>query len=309
MKHIGHYFPFFIVAIFLYSFFFYHHEQATVTPVLPVSSGEQAIELQYIEITEPTPSSQSEPENKHLEKKEPKIKKIQKSEVTKTENKIEKEISKKVEKKAPIKEITSDKRSEIQIAKQTIQDSSSKKNVISESMIKAELFAEEFNLSASTYDISAESIELTPLAPQVARRIQNGPQIIARPKVKKIPQIKKISKAKERTNKAVFKKQPVADTSKTQDQGTLQEAIVITGNTPTYPQTAILRNQQGRVVVKLTVTISGRAKDPEIITSSGYKTLDNAILDFVKKELFMPAHKGEEKITSDQVFSFRFELK
>ncbi|WP_211217174.1 energy transducer TonB, partial [Psychromonas hadalis] len=42
--------------------------------------------------------------------------------------------------------------------------------------------------------------------------------------------------------------------------------------------------------------------------SSGHKTLDNAVLEFIKKEHFMPALKGIEKVTSEQLFSFKFEL-
>lgn len=107
-------------------------------------------------------------------------------------------------------------------------------------------------------------------------------------------------------SKRVLKKQPATHPSET--TGALQDAIVVSGNTPTYPKRAILRNQQGRVVVKLTVTTQGHAENSQIINSSNHILLDEAVLDFVQKERFMPAHKGDEKIAAEQVFSFRFEL-
>ena len=61
-------------------------------------------------------------------------------------------------------------------------------------------------------------------------------------------------------------------------------------------------------MVKLTVSSQGQGRNPHIISSSGYSILDNAVLAFIRKELFMPALQGDKKVASEQIFSFRFEL-
>jgi len=114
-------------------------------------------------------------------------------------------------------------------------------------------------------------------------------------------------------SKRIFKKKPPANNapsvSAVKNTGVLQEALVVSGNIPAYPKRAILRKQQGRVVVELTVSISGTAQNPKIITSSGLAILDAAVLNFIARERFMPAHRGTEKVSSQQIFAFRFELK
>ncbi|PKG37275.1 energy transducer TonB [Psychromonas sp. Urea-02u-13] len=107
--------------------------------------------------------------------------------------------------------------------------------------------------------------------------------------------------------KRSFKKsvQPLAVAT---EQG-LQQAIAVSGNKPKYPKKAQSNKLQGSVNVKFIVSMQGKTKNPKIITSSGHPALDDAVLDFVKTERFMPALKGIEKITSEQQFSFKFSLK
>ena len=337
-----HYFPFFILAILIYGFFFYSHEEPTVIPSAPIDSGQQ-VQLQIIE------TAVEEKEKEQLEVKEEQVE-------------------------------TSDQ--EKTVAKQKLQKAIQETTAINDASLKAELFAVDFDQthkvpesdlkltkkagkrtipkrkkstkttltkkSPTSYKPAQASSSLPwtnrgqaePVG-DVSKRIKfikkTAPTKAKPPTpVKTVEKITKAASAKvpvkavEKTTKAasakvpvkgtekdapakpknVFKKQPTASKESTDKvQEGLQEAVVVSGNTPVYPKTAILRNQEGRVVVKLTVTMKGKAKNPEIITSSGHPLLDNAILDFVQKELFMPAHKGEEKIATEQVFSFRFELK
>lgn len=125
---------------------------------------------------------------------------------------------------------------------------------------------------------------------------------------------KEVPKPVENSNKkkkTVFKKEVNSEAveASNDSQGAVQEAIVVSGNKPTYPQRAILRNKEGRVVVSLTVTSKGKPKNAKITTSSGHEILDETVLEFVNQELFMPALQGQDKVSSEQVFSFRFELK
>ncbi|MCP4326529.1 MAG: energy transducer TonB [Psychromonas sp.] len=89
----------------------------------------------------------------------------------------------------------------------------------------------------------------------------------------------------------------------------LQEAIAVSGNKPHYPKIAKSNNQQGVVTVKFTVNMQGKTKNVQIAKSSGHTLLDAAVVEFIKKERFMPALKGIEKVTSEQQFSFEFSLK
>ena len=115
------------------------------------------------------------------------------------------------------------------------------------------------------------------------------------------------TKPESKKAKRSFKKQ--VKPAVTNGQQGLQEAIAVSGNKPYYPKVAKKAQQQGTVTVKFTVNMQGKSKAAQLITSSGHKSLDKAVLDFVKKERFMPALKGIEKVTSVQQFSFKFSLK
>ncbi|MCW8996131.1 MAG: energy transducer TonB, partial [Psychromonas sp.] len=172
-------------------------------------------------------------------------------------------------------------------------------SALNDARLKSELFARDLSLEPTTAKTLQESTEKMPLTKDKATKVI--PPVATQEKPQALQ--------KQQKSKPVVKKKPAANRSSILSQGVLQEAIVVSGKTPVYPRRAILRNQQGRVIIKLTVTSKGKAKNPQIINSSGYSILDNAVLSFIEKELFMPAHKGDEKITTEQIFSFRFELK
>jgi protein TonB len=118
------------------------------------------------------------------------------------------------------------------------------------------------------------------------------------------------SKIKESANlkpKRSFKKR-VKPLVESNEKG-LQEAIAVSGNTPNYPTKAQDEKLQGTVTVKFIVNIQGKSKKPYIVTSSGHKILDTAVIDFIEKERFMPSFNGVEKVTKEQQFSFRFSIK
>ena len=271
MKLINHYFPFFILTALLYGLFFYSHKQPTIIHPLPLNSGQQALQLQFIEITQERP--------KNTAAKEPETK----------ETKTIEEKPEAVERKKTTKQITANTNSKIKISRQKLHNAIQETSATDDAMLKAELFAADYKHEPLTPSDTEKTVEKEPALKHKPENSEGSQQ--------------------QKKMKPVFKKQPPENSSSVKTQGVLQEAIVVSGNIPIYPKRAILRNQQGRVVVKLTVTSKGKSKNPQIITSSGHSILDNAVLNFIRKELFMPAHKGEEKITSKQIFSFRFELK
>lgn len=340
MKYISHYFPFFTLTLVIYGFIFHFHQQSTVIPKLPINSGQQSVQVQFIEIAETAPTELTKPkvlkptkpaETSTLKKEPvedtPAIEKTTKKQVLKKNKSTEKTIQQKVPPKIeqPIPEVQTQNNSVVNVAKQQLNKTIKETSVDSIATLKAALLEAEFNLPSSNLGQSAKLTKpkkAQKTAPSLTIKDKPSPSTkAAKPTpatAKKDNQKRtknKVSKDTEKTiveqktePKTVVKKQPTKSNN-VQNKGVLQEAIVVSGHTPIYPRRAILRNQQGRVVVKLTVDMQGKIQNPQIVTSSGFSILDNTILDFVKRERFMPAHKGAEKITSEQIFSFRFELK
>tara|TARA_R110001583_G_scaffold21088_1_gene80248 strand:+ start:13674 stop:14843 length:1170 start_codon:yes stop_codon:yes gene_type:complete len=121
------------------------------------------------------------------------------------------------------------------------------------------------------------------------------------------PKLEKTNQVSQKNNdkpKPSFKKvlKPVINKS----ANGIPEAIVASGNKPSYPTQALNDKLQGTVTVKFIVSMQGNSKNPQMLSSSGHKILDKTVLDFVKKERFMPSFDGTEKITSEQQFSFKF---
>ena len=79
-------------------------------------------------------------------------------------------------------------------------------------------------------------------------------------------------------------------------------------NKPRYPRLARIHGQQGRVKVRLSVDTFGNSHDVELIMSSQFNRLDEAVLYFVNNEQFEPARINGKAIQSRQLFSFLFVL-
>lgn len=292
MRYLGSYFPFFMLSLFLYGFVFYFYQQSTIIKSQQMNSGEPSIQLELLTtesielITEPVAH-----ENKAQQtEKEPTIK--QEKTAVKEPVAVEKVIKNTDQKTTEtVTVINSTAPSKIKVAYEN--------SALDDATLKGELFDEPFNLNLPA---PPGSYKATRYADD---KIITAPVTVSSTSEKQNKKSLNPTKRNKEKTKRIFKK----ENSSEKEQGILQEAIVVSGNKPTYPQRAILRNQHGRVVVKLTVTMQGKAKKPQITRSSGFPILDDAVLDFIRNERFMPAHKGNEKITTEQLFSFRFELK
>ena len=71
---------------------------------------------------------------------------------------------------------------------------------------------------------------------------------------------------------------------------------------PKYPRTALRRNQQGYVLVELSVNTKGRVTQTIVLKSSGVKSIDIAVLKAAKKSTFV-------KQTKNTKFTVAYELK
>ena len=71
---------------------------------------------------------------------------------------------------------------------------------------------------------------------------------------------------------------------------------------PKYPRTALRRNQQGYVLVELSVNTKGRVTKTIILKSSGINSIDNAVLKAARQSIFI---KQKENTN----FTVAYELK
>jgi len=83
-----------------------------------------------------------------------------------------------------------------------------------------------------------------------------------------------------------------AEDDKIQEQIPVIENATFKGvrNPPVYPRRALMLNQEGIVILKALIDISGIIKDIQIIKSSGYVVLDQSAIDAVRKWKFEPSH-------------------
>lgn len=66
---------------------------------------------------------------------------------------------------------------------------------------------------------------------------------------------------------------------------------------PRYPYMARRRGQEGRVILRVQVNAAGHAEAVSIWQSSGYRVLDDAALDAVRKWRFIPAHRAGKPVS------------
>jgi protein TonB len=77
---------------------------------------------------------------------------------------------------------------------------------------------------------------------------------------------------------------------------------------PKYPPVAERRNQQGTVVLNVTVSASGRAAKISVKKSSGFELLDQAAITAVREWEFTPARIGSLAVESEIEVPWRFTL-
>ena len=78
---------------------------------------------------------------------------------------------------------------------------------------------------------------------------------------------------------------------------------------PKYPKISLRRKEAGTVLLALTVTAEGRAKDVRVLKTSGYPRLDKAALDAVKDWRFIPAKRLGRPVDADYELPIHFKLR
>jgi protein TonB len=77
---------------------------------------------------------------------------------------------------------------------------------------------------------------------------------------------------------------------------------------PAYPELARRRGEQGRVVVRVSVSADGMPTDASVARSSGYPSLDSAALAAVRRWRFVPATLGGRAIPAVAEVPIRFRI-
>ena len=77
---------------------------------------------------------------------------------------------------------------------------------------------------------------------------------------------------------------------------------------PRYPESARRAGAQGVTMLRVRVLESGRVGDVLVEKSSGFRDLDLAAIEAVKKWLFEPARRAKEPVAVDVMLPVKFEL-
>jgi protein TonB len=78
---------------------------------------------------------------------------------------------------------------------------------------------------------------------------------------------------------------------------------------PLYPALSKRTGEQGRTLLRVHVTVDGRAAEVQIKTSSGSERLDQSALNAVRQWRFVPARRGEEAVAAWVLVPISFNLK
>jgi protein TonB len=93
-----------------------------------------------------------------------------------------------------------------------------------------------------------------------------------------------------------------------EEKGVTSDANRISTFRPTYPRISKKRNEEGTTTLFITVLADGSVSSVEIITSSGYRRLDEAAVGAAKKSSFAAARKMGRAVNSSTELSFTFKL-
>jgi TonB family protein len=89
--------------------------------------------------------------------------------------------------------------------------------------------------------------------------------------------------------------------------GAVTPARLLENRPPVYPEEAVRRGIEGKLVLRLTISASGTVSRVEVAESSGYRMLDDAAVAAVREWKFIPAQRGGQPVswTARQPIRFR----
>ena len=110
---------------------------------------------------------------------------------------------------------------------------------------------------------------------------------------------------------------PTAESSETSDAtpaaderaAVVSDPIALNRIVPVYPRVARRRGHEGVVTVAISVAEDGVVAQSEVVSSSGYKELDEAALSAVRSARFAPATSDGVSVRGELRLTFDFRLK
>lgn len=86
------------------------------------------------------------------------------------------------------------------------------------------------------------------------------------------------------------------------------DADYLNNPSPTYPPLSRRLREEGKVMLRVLVTVDGKPGQVEIATSSGFERLDNAARQAVQRWRFVPARQGERAVEASVLVPIVFKL-
>lgn len=86
------------------------------------------------------------------------------------------------------------------------------------------------------------------------------------------------------------------------------EVAYLRNPAPEYPRASRRRGEQGQVLLRVRVTTVGRPAEVELERSSGYRRLDQAAIDTVRRWRFVPASRAGDAVEADVLVPINFRL-
>ena len=77
---------------------------------------------------------------------------------------------------------------------------------------------------------------------------------------------------------------------------------------PVYPQLAVSRGWEGKVLLRVSVSAEGVPLSVAIHQSSGHESLDDSAVEAVEKWKFIPAKKGDKAVSCNVIVPINFSL-
>ena len=77
---------------------------------------------------------------------------------------------------------------------------------------------------------------------------------------------------------------------------------------PTYPALARRMHEQGKVLIRVLVSVDGTPEKIELKSSSGYRRLDQSALETIRNWKFVPARQGERNLAAWVIVPIMFTL-
>ncbi|AXK40828.1 energy transducer TonB [Crenobacter cavernae] len=78
---------------------------------------------------------------------------------------------------------------------------------------------------------------------------------------------------------------------------------------PAYPPLSVELGEEGKVLLRVHVSVDGRAESADVERSSGFPRLDRAALTAVRGWRFVPARRGDEPIAFTYTVPLDFSIK